>query len=84
MVGRICNESVRRKVSGKGGRSIASLLQGEGLCKQSEPKRSASVDEVQTDEVVTDEKISIGEVCWNVWRLIKGKLLQSVGALEKC
>ena len=33
VVGRICDESVRRKMSGKGGRSIASLLQGEGLCK---------------------------------------------------
>ena len=60
------------------------FYRGKDYAKQSEPKRSASVDEVQTDEVVTDEKISIGEVCWNVWRLIKGKLLQSVGALEKC
>ena len=33
VVGRIYDESVRRKKSGKGGRSIASLLQGEGLCK---------------------------------------------------
>ena len=46
---------------------------GKDYAKQSEPKRSASVDEVQTDEVATDEKIGIGEVCSNVWRLKNGK-----------
>ena len=48
------------------------FYRGKDCTKQSEAKRSASVDEVQTDEVATDEKISIGEVCSNVWRLKNG------------
>ena len=48
------------------------FYRGKDCAKQSEAKRSASVDEVQTDEVAIDEKISIGEVCSNVWRLKNG------------